>query len=95
MNSYPSGSLVRLAVKFRSRNPDQTPGPLYDPAVVLFSWRDPNGTTGSASPPDVSNPMEGIYFYDLLVDVVGLWRYRIEGDGSVYESLLEVTPSVF
>lgn len=95
-NYYPNGSEVRIYAKYRIRNANQTPRALTNPSVVTFSYTDPNGVGVSKTYPDtVVRPSTGIYYLDITADVVGVWHWRTDGDGSVTEGEFSIQPSVF
>lgn len=95
MNSYPPGTR-RIWTQFRIRKTDQSPGALTNPSVVTFTYTDPNGVEVEKVYPDtVVRATTGIYYLDFTADVVGVWRYRMDGDGSATEGEFRVNASVF
>lgn len=95
-NQYPNGASFRMVAIFRTRNADQSPGALTNPTTVTFSYENPNGTeVVVVYPTSIVRPATGIYYLDVSLNVVGTWRYRMDGDGTVYEGTVECVPSVF
>lgn len=95
MNTYPPGTR-RIYIKFRIRNSNQTAGALSNPTTVTFTYTSPNGTeTTKVYPDTIVRPSTGIYYLDFSATVVGVWRYRMDGDGSAVEGQFNISPSVF
>lgn len=90
----PLGSTQRFYMKFRVRNNDGTPGALTNPTTVTFKHENPNGTiTTITYPTGMTRPTTGIYYVDLALTIVGPWRFRWNGDGSVKEGQIDVRAS--
>ena len=66
------GSSVTLQGTFR----DSETGALYDPDDVILNVLDPLGTVTSPVP---DNPSTGIFEYQLLLDVAGMWLFQFVG----------------
>jgi hypothetical protein len=95
-NYYPLNAKVRIVAKFRARNANQGIGDLTNPTTVIFSYETPNGTeTDVTYPASIIRPATGIYYLDITASIVGTWRWRTDGDGSVEEGEFVVDPSVF
>lgn len=95
MKTYAPGTR-RIFIKFRIRNANQSAGALTNPSVVTFTYTNPNGVeTEKVYPTTIVRADTGIYYLDFTADVPGVWRYRMDGDGSAVEGQFEVSPSVF
>lgn len=69
INSYDIGDTVRLTAGFSN-----AAGALADPATVALTVTKPDGTLLAGTTP--TNTSTGLYGYDLVPDMAGLWRYR-------------------
>lgn len=95
-NSIPLGGKKRIVAKFKSRNTDQSVGSLTNPTTVIFSYETPNGTeTDLTYPTTIVRSATGVYYLDITCSIPGIWRWRVDGDGTVFEGTFEVKLSVF
>jgi hypothetical protein len=80
------GSRVNIEVTFRDIDKVE-----FDPAVVRFMLIRPDTTTLTLTHPhaDIENPNVGIYFYSLLLNQVGEYRWRWESTAVDEESAQE------
>lgn len=92
LKNYPLGSTRRLWVKFRSRLANQSVGPLVNPISVSLKVEWPNGEVHDIEEA-IPNPETGIFYFDYEFNLVGTYRYRWNGDGSVMEGQLNIMPS--
>ena len=78
-NTFDKNDLVRLQGEFVNSS-----GSLDDPNEVTIKHRDPTGNvaTLTLSGATVIKLSTGIFYFDLSVDEVGTWYWRIEGDAS-------------
>lgn len=76
MASYHVGDTAHLTSEFAVTTTDQ----LADPTTVTVSWTDPNGNTTTVTPVRDS---QGVYHYDLLLTLAGVWQYSFVGTGAV------------
>lgn len=91
---FPLNATRRFVVKFRIRNADQSVGALSNPAAVTLKFETPNGTVTTITyPTGMTRPATGIYYVDHVMNIVGTWRYRWAGDGSVVEGQLQIRAS--
>lgn len=81
MSSHYIGDTVEKQVTFRN-----TDGALANPSVVNANAKDPTGASRTGS---TSNQSTGVWdaLYD--ADVVGIWFYRIEGEGNEVNTVVE------
>lgn len=92
--SYLLGRKVRLRATFT----DPSTGLPADPTLVGVKIQDPSGTESSAAATKDPAILLGSFYYDLVLDAVGVWTWRIEGSGAVVaveEGSLEVKGSAF
>ena len=73
MATYDIGDKVTCTATFTD-----TSGGTVGPSAVAFSYKDPRGTSGTAS---VSGTA-GVYTATVELDYPGIWRYRFAGTGS-------------
>lgn len=92
--TVPLNATRRFTVKFRTRNADQSPGALTNPAAVTLKIENPNGAITTVTyPTGMTRPTTGIYYVDHALNLVGLWKFRWNGDGSVQEGQVQVRAS--
>lgn len=91
----PLGSTWRFYQKFRIRNDDGSPGDLSNPTTVTFKYENPvsHDITTITYPTGMTQPTTGIFYVDVPLTTVGIYRYRWDGDGSVSEGQIQVRPS--
>lgn len=78
--TYYVSSEARLTVKFY----DITGVTLVDPTTVTIKVRKPDGAEASHTyGVDVAKDAVGIYHYDQVFDLAGIWYYRGIGTGTV------------
>lgn len=80
MREFYRGTLVRQRVRFV----DALSGVLFDPDVVRFRAKRPDGTELVESYPgssQISREDLGTYSFSVLLDQVGIWYLRVETDG--------------
>lgn len=94
MERVPLGTTYRFSIQFRARNNDQSPAGLTNPTTVNFKHESPNGTIVSVTyPATIVRPATGLFHIDVVLSIVGIWKYRWNGDGSVYEGQIQVRAS--
>lgn len=54
-------------------------GVLVDPSVVVITVTDPATVTTTYTGLALTHPSVGVYELELLVDLAGIWRVRMEG----------------
>lgn len=79
-NSYRKGQTIKIEGWFSES------GTAVDPAVVYIHTLNPNNVPAvhayGAPPNDVTKAAAGHYRWDQLLDVAGVWYYRVEGSGT-------------
>lgn len=98
-NIYDRGDGVRLIARFDDNASPVTP---IDPTTVTLRIKQPNSSVITSYVYGVDADMKkdetGVYHYDLLMDIVGVWWIRWEGSGpvpTVEEMPITVRPSNF
>jgi hypothetical protein len=80
INTYDKGDVVICDVTFTNES-----GVVGDPAVVLFSVMDPEGTLTTytyGTDAALVKDSTGVYHLDLNADIEGMYRYRFYSTGS-------------
>jgi hypothetical protein len=84
LNAYDKGKLARLTVSFTN-----FAGTAVDPTTVALSYRKSNGVqaTVTLAGGAVVRESLGNFYYDLTLDVAGVWHYRwvSTGEGQAAE----------
>lgn len=91
MNKYESGNPVTVQVTFTASTVPAAP------STVKLRILGPDGATTEYDSGFLS-PSTGVYQYQLLPAIPGIWTYRWEGFGAVpaaKEKTFEVVPSAF
>lgn len=90
----PLSATRRFVVKFRVRNADQSVGALTNPTAVTLDIETPLGVVSTITyPTGMTRPTTGIYYVDYVLSLVGIWKYRWNGDDSVQEGQVQVRSS--
>jgi hypothetical protein len=95
-NIYDKGDLVRITGTFTT-----AAGVATDPTAVLFSIKNPAGTTTTytyGTDAQLVKSTTGIYYVDVNVNAVGTWYYKFYSTGtgqSASEGLFFVPPTQF
>lgn len=58
-------------------------GAYADPTSIVLTITKPNGATVTKTTPDLTHDGTGLYHYDQVVDVAGVWEYNYNGQGTV------------
>jgi hypothetical protein len=91
MTYYQRDDLVRLTCTFTNLATAPT-----DPTTVTISVLNPSGTitayTYAAG--EIIKSATGIFYYDLALTTVGLWKYRWKGTGTVIAATPDQTINV-
>jgi len=80
MNSFPTGSLVRISATFTDYA-----GNNLDPSTVLVTITDPSGATTQIQyglDPDLVREEVGVYHYDLDLSKPGRWCFAWKSTGT-------------
>jgi hypothetical protein len=91
MTYYQRGDLVRITCTFTNLSTVNT-----DPTTVTLSVLPPSGTlaTYTYAGGDITKSATGIFYYDLSLTAVGVWKYRWVGTGTVVTATPDQTITV-
>lgn len=78
METVVAGNTIRLRGTFRN-----TARVLTNPTTVTLRHQDPSGNVTVVAAGDITNESTGVYYYDLVVDEAGVWKYRFVGTGAL------------
>ena len=80
-NTHDVGDLVRVTATFTDAD-----GAAIDPTTVVGKFEDPSGNQTSYTygvDAELVKSVPGVYYFNIDVDEVGVWRYRFAGSGNV------------
>jgi len=79
VNKYHKNNLVRLKSYFMANNV------LTDPTTITLKVKNPAGTTSTYTygNAEVYKESTGIYYKDIIPDIVGNWYYDFAGAGAL------------
>lgn len=79
VNTYDASTTVRLRSGFTVAQS----GDPADPASVKLWVSDPSGTITEYTEAEMTHESTGVFYMDVVLDMVGVWTYKWQGLGGV------------